>query len=127
MAISARVTPPSYQMYDPSDLEKVFAQAMFADKGLGGTAYAMLQVAGRSRQEDIAQYRCDLDRANQLQGALIQQEMAADMAKEALAKGPDWMAQGADIQNIPVVANLFKGGTIDPQTALMIKLAAQKR
>jgi len=104
-------------MYDPSDLEKIFAQQMFAGKGLGGSAFAMLLGAGQDRGDDISRYESALHNANILQGALIQQEMAADLQKEGLAKLPDLINAGAGLQAIPVIRSLFQGGQIDAQTA----------
>jgi hypothetical protein len=77
----------------------------------------MMKNAGADRQADITRYTTDLGASNQLQAALARQEMDADLLKEALAKGPDWMKEGADLQHIPLVARLFTGGQIDQQTA----------
>jgi len=115
--VTAKVSAPSFQMYDPSDLEKIFAQQMFAGKGLGGSAFAMLLGAGQDRGSDIARYEESLRNTNALQVGLAQQEMAADLQKEGMAKLADLVNAGVGVDAIPVIRSLYQNGQIDAQTA----------
>src|SRR5262245_46402226 len=103
---SASATRPSVaapSIYGQDDLSKVLVHEMSVNPGMSGTLGAMLLGAGASHQRDVQQYYDQIAAANQLQMALSAKQDQADLLKEALAKGPDWMAQGADISQIPLV------------------------
>jgi len=103
-------------MYDPTDLEKTFAAQMFADKGLGGSAFAMLLGAGGDRQRDIAQYNQDLAASNQLQFQLAQQEMKNQLAETALKELAPLTNAGFPLETLVPAQGLSTTGFTDPQT-----------
>src|SRR5215472_8735795 len=109
----ARPAVVSPQIYGPDDLEKIFAQQMFTNPDLGGSAYAMLTAASRHRAEDVQDYLSNVAASNQLQAKLIQQGYEADLMKTGLEQIPHLATAGIPIENVPLAARNISGGGTD--------------
>lgn len=110
------------------DLQKIFAASMLSPENTNqkGLAAAMLIGQDARQAGQIRDYYDQVAAANQLQMRLSQQQDAADLLKEHLAKLPELVNAGVGVGSMPGMNPLF-GGQVDPQTLLSSALVPQKR
>jgi hypothetical protein len=118
--VTAKVNAPSYQAYEPTRLEQIFAEHM-ADPLFGGSAAVMLNHYGMDRAAGIDKYQKALSDSNALQVALARQEMDTQLREAGLKEIAPITNAGVQVGQIPDIARLFTGGATDDQT-----LAASK-
>src|SRR5262249_42512309 len=111
------------------DLQKIFAASMLSPENTNkaGLAGALLIGQDAAQRGQVRDYYDQVRQANELQMLLSKQQDAADLLKEHLAKLPELVNAGVGVSEMPGMIPLFKGGRVDPQTALSSALVPQKR
>jgi len=126
--VTAKVNAPSFQAYDPTQLETALATAWANPQNdIKGSTANMLWSYGLDRQRGIDQYVHDLGESNKLQVLLAQQEMQNELANTALKELAPMTNAGLNLSDIPIAARFSATGFRDPQSAAASSSVVQKR
>lgn len=110
MATAPRPAVPAPQIFTSDPIEQTYAKGTL-DPAMGGIAYAYLQAAKGDRQDSQDVYMQSLKSAQDLQAQLQREDNAQELLSTALKQGPDYAKAGISPSEVPLINNLYRGGS----------------